>query len=97
MNYLEASGLIFNVLIAGTTIYATCIFIIWPMVEAFSMLRWYKACERTYPESIKLLPWYKVLLANYELFGRQFERKSHRYGEWMGVGKWRVYSGDDKS
>lgn len=94
--YLFWSGVVFNVTLAGFLALVLWVWFIWPAVEAISMVRWYKACEKFYPTQIKLVPIHKLFIANYEIFGRQFERKSHRFGEWFGVGNWRVYSGADE-
>lgn len=89
--YLLWTGIIANLIIFAALGMVLWVWFIWPAVEAFSKLRWYKACEKAYPTEIKLKPWYKIFAAEYEIFGRQYESVSHRFGKWRGIGKWQVY------
>lgn len=93
MNYLECSGLIFNGLIAGALFYALWVFIVWPMVEAFSICRWYAAIGRNYPEVKPSRGWLNLWWSRVEIGGRDYNSTSNKYGRWSGVGRWSVNSG----
>lgn len=67
---------------------------IFPAVEAISMVRYYKAIAREYPD-VKLKGFFRMFAGCYEPFGRSFESMRCAYGYWDGVGKWRVYNNED--
>lgn len=91
--YLWWSGLTLNVLILFALSLVIYVWFIWPAVEAISMVRYYKAIAKKYPD-VKLKSIFRLFISCYEPFGRNFEAVRCPYGEWRGIGKWRVYNHD---
>ncbi|WP_312293198.1 hypothetical protein [Atlantibacter hermannii] len=93
--YLMASGIALNALLAIFILFIAWVWFIWPAVEAWSMTRWYMAINRRHPEFKPRRSWLHVFAFHYELFGRDFDAQSCRYGRWEGVGKWTVFTGEE--
>lgn len=94
MGYLEICGAIFNMILAGIAIYAYWIFIVWPMIEALSMCRWYAEIGRHYPDVKPTKGWLRLWWSCVEIGGRNYDSTSNKYGRWSGVGRWHVDNGE---
>lgn len=92
--YLWWCGLVANVAVVMFALLVIWVWFIFPAVEAISMVRWYKAIAREYPD-VKLKSFFRMFVGCYEIFGRTFEATRCRYGSWYGVGKWHVYNNED--
>lgn len=92
--YLWWCGLVANIAVAILLLIIIWWWFVFPAVEAISMVRWYKAIAREYPD-VKLKGFFRMFAGCYEVFGRTFECTRCRYGSWYGVGKWRVYNNED--
>lgn len=92
--YLWWCGMVANIAVAMFVLLVVWVWFIFPAVEAISMVRWYKAIAREYPD-VKLKSFFRMFVGCYEIFGRTFEATRCRYGSWYGVGKWRVYNNED--
>lgn len=87
--YLFWSGLVLNAAVVIVVALFVWVWFIWPAVEAISMVRYYCAIARKYPD-VKLKSRLKLFVYHYEVFGRSFESVRCNYGTWSGVGKWHV-------
>lgn len=79
-----------------TGVWVLWICVIWPFVEACSLCRWHCACLSV----IKIKrPGFayaaKTIWYYYFLGGRGFARTWNSFGEWDGVGNWKVYPIED--
>lgn len=91
--YLWWSGLILNLAVIIFVLLCVWVWFVWPGVEAVSMVRYYKEIARKYPD-VKLKSVLRLFISCYEPFGRHFEATRCSYGEWCGVGEWRVFDND---
>ena len=94
INYLVVCGAVANLIFMALIVASVVEWFIWPAVEAVSMVRYYKAIERAFPGQVKIKSTLKLFLDLYFAFGRDWESTRCHYGEWNGVGKWRVYGTD---
>lgn len=94
--YLMASGIALNVILAAFILLVLWVWFVWPAVEAISQMRWFMAINRRHPQVKPQRSWLHVFLSCYEVFGRQYDARSSRFGRWEGVGKWTVFTGEDE-
>lgn len=97
MNYLELCGFAFNILLIAAGAYLTWVLLLWPMIEALSMCRWYAAIGREYPTVKPKKGWINVWWSCVEIGGRNFEATSNKYGRWGGVGQWDINLGETQN
>lgn len=94
MTYLEFCGVLFNVLAIAALLFILWVALLWPMIEAASMCRWYAEIGRHYPTVKPTKGWLRLWLSCVEIGGRGYESTSNKYGRWSGVGRWHVNTGE---
>lgn len=87
--YIYWSGIVFNLTIVAVILLGLWCLVLFPAVEAASLARYYRRIGKVH--GIKVHNWFRLFLANYELFGRTFAAQRCDYGYWEGVGQWRVF------
>lgn len=69
-----------------------------PIFQAVSIMRYVLACEKVADPRCKVT--LRVLWVafkwGYEVGGHHSIRYHNRFGEWSGIGKWRVYENEDE-
>lgn len=94
--YLYWSGVVINICVAIMAAMKIWDWFVWPAVESASMIRWFIAMEKSFPGKVNLCPWWKAFPPTFEPFGRDWDSRRCRYGEWRGVANWRVFSHEEE-
>lgn len=66
---------------------------VYPACQAISVINWKKACLRKagLDSNLSFRVQTNIFCEYYQVGGFSCERMSNNYGEWFGIGRWRVY------
>lgn len=95
-SYLWWCGISLNASALLLCAYIIWIVFIWPAVEAFSQLRFFKACCKAQGTPMNKIG-FKLWWNSYEIGGRSFDSMRNNAGQWHGVGRWHVYASEHVS
>lgn len=96
--FFQVVGIITCVVLVGLFLTVLYTLFIHPVFQALSVMRYVCACERVADPGVKLTlrTRWKAFIWGYEIGGISATRYSCRFGEWSGIGKWRIYQNEDE-
>lgn len=96
--FFEFVGVVTVALFVTTFLAVVYTLFIHPVFQAISIMRWACACEKLIdPEKkITLRVLWAMFKWGYVVGSNHGIRYHNRFGEWSGIGKWRIYEDEDE-